>query len=227
METIGNAFAFLAGLPATVGLFVTALTIFLSADWRLSLTALLVQYVLVGLALTRFIQTEVALVKILVGLITVLMLYLTASRLQQARLLRELDRGGAPTFGLRHGWDAGPLGLPLRLFAVMLVGLMLIRLYGAYQPPMVSADVALVAFWLGGMGIVGLVLSGDPLRVASSLLTVLAGFDLAYAGLEPSLALAGLFGALVLLTALAFCYLAVAHDLGVGDVQANEEVAEQ
>jgi hypothetical protein len=254
MEAISNAFAFLAGLPAVLGLFVTALTIFLSSDWRLTLMALLVQYVLVGLTLTRFIQTEVAVVKIVVGLIAVLILYLTASHIQQARVLQELEKGGPQISGLRRGgihypwgWDAGPLGLPLRLFAVLLVALTLIRLYGVYLSPIlsmaqadlsmaqanlsmaqaVSADIAVVAFWLGGMGIVGLVLTGDPLRVSSALLTVLAGFDLVYAGLEPSLALAGLFGALVLLTALAFSYLATVHGLGVGPAQAYEEVTKQ
>jgi hypothetical protein len=57
------------------------------------------------------------------------------------------------------------------------------------------------------MGLLGLVLSGDPLRVAPAALTILAGFDLAYAGLDQNLAVAGFFGALTLLAALGFSYL--------------------
>ena len=77
----------------------------------------------------------------------------------------------------------------------------------------VPPDVAFAAVWLGGMGIMGIVLSGLALRVAPALLTVLCGFDLVYAGLEPNLAIAGFFGALTLLAALAFSYLAAVQGL--------------
>jgi hypothetical protein len=70
---------------------------------------------------------------------------------------------------------------------------------------------ALVALWLAAMGIAGLVLSSEPLRAAPALLTVLAGFDLVYSIVEPSLAVVGLSGAMVILTALAFSYLALVH----------------
>jgi hypothetical protein len=79
----------------------------------------------------------------------------------------------------------------------------------------VPADVALVAFWLGGMGLIGLVVSGQPLRVAPALLTILAAFDLIYTGLQPDLAVIGLWGALTLLGALAFSYLTIVQGLGL------------
>ena len=64
------------------------------------------------------------------------------------------------------------------------------------------------------MDALGLVLSGDPLRVAAALLTILGGFDLVYARLEPSLAVVGFWSVLLLLTALAFAYLMIARNLG-------------
>jgi hypothetical protein len=217
----------MAGLPAIVGLFVTALVIFLTSDWRLSLTALLAQYILIGLNLTRFIEPEVALVKILIGVLVVPILYLSARQVQGAREAEATDEQGPQLLGLRLGWDAGPLGMPLRVLAVLLVVLVLIRLYGTFRLPLVSTDVAFGAMWLGSMGMIGLVLGGSPLRVATAMLTILAGFDLVYASLESSLAVVGIFGALTLLAAFAFSWLTIVHGLGQEAERPDPERTEQ
>lgn len=215
MEAFSDIFATLAGIPAMAGLILTGLTIFLTSDWRLSLTALLVQYVLIGLALTRFIEAEVAILKILVGVLAVAILYLTARRIQQEDSPQASKDSEFRFLGLQVGWAAGPLGLPLRLLALLLVALGMILFFNAYSLVIVSADVTFVAFWLGGMGLLGLVLSSDPLRVAPALLTVLGGFDLIHASLEPSLTIAGFMGTLILMAALAFSYLSAAQTLGI------------
>jgi hypothetical protein len=218
MEAFSTFFDFMAGAPAIIGLCLAALIIFLTSDWRLSLAALLIQYILVGLALTRFIQSEVAVVKILVGVMVIPILYLGTRHMPDAGKKREADEGRPHFLGLHVGWDARPLGLPLRLLAVLLVVLALVRLFGQVRLPLVSTsvsiDIAFAAVWMGSMGIIGLVLSGGPLRVAAALLTILAGFDLVYATLELSLAVVGFYGALTLLTALAFSYLIVVQALG-------------
>lgn len=223
MDTLSDSLAFMAGLPATAGLFLAAATIFLTSDWRLSLTGLLVQYLLLGLTLTRFIQPEVAIAKILAGVLAVSILYLTAHHIQEVKGQPAADREGSPLLGLHIGWGAGPLGLPLRLLVVFLVALAVIRLFGAYHGRPVPADVAFVALWLGGMGMAGLVLGHEPLRVASAVLTFLAGFDLVYTVLEHNLAVSGFLGALLLLTALAFSYLATVHGLGSSLAEPDEE----
>lgn len=225
MEAFTDIFGFTAGVPAIVGLVLTSVAILLTSDWRLSLTSLLVQYVLVGLALTRFIQAEVAIVKVLVGVLVVPILYLSARQIQNGKDTQEAGKGDSRLLGLNVGWGAGPLSLPLRLLAVLLVALAVVRFFDDYrlllplldaEGSTVPADVAFVAFWLGGIGLVGLVLSGEPLRVAPAILTILAGFDLVYAGVEPSLAVVGLLGALTLLAALAFSYLTTIHGLSAG-----------
>lgn len=223
MEALSDIFAFMAGVPAMVGLILTALIIFLTADWRLSLTALLVQYILAGLALTRFIQAEVAVVKILAGVLAVFILYLTARRVQEGKVPPPDTAAGARFLGMNIVWQAGPLGLPLRLLAVVLVVLGLVRLFADYRPTLVPADFAFVACWLGGMGVIGLILSSDPLRTAAAVLTILIGFDLVYAGLEPSLAIAGFFGAFTLMAALAFAYLTAVQGLSAGPAGPDRE----
>lgn len=226
MEALSDILAFIAGPPAIVGLFLTALIIFLTSDWRLSLAALLIQYILIGLVLTRYLQFEVAVVKILIGILVVPILYLGARRIQEARQAQENDREGLQFLGLTLGWDAGPLGFPLRVLTVLLMILALVQIWTGFRLPFVPTDIAFSAVWLGSMGIVGLVLGGGPLRIAPALLTILAGFDLVYAGLEHSLAIVGFFGALTLLTALAFSYLALVQSLNLSPEEPDREKAE-
>jgi hypothetical protein len=238
MEAFSDVFAFVAGLPAMTGLILTATTIFLTSDWRLAFTGLVLQYVLMGLALTRFIQVEVAIVKILAGILAVAILYLTARRIQEVQGGQQARAGSARFLGLHMSWGAGPLGLPFRLLAVLLVALAMIRFFdeirlllpmpagdGAFAPA-VPADVSFVAFWLAAMGMVGLIVSGESLRVAPAVLTIVTGFDLIYAGLQPNLAVVGFLGALTLLAALAFSYLAAVRSLGAALSLPDGEEAE-
>jgi hypothetical protein len=215
MEALSGVFTFAAGAPAIIGLFLTALIIFLTSDWRVSLAALLVQYTLIALTLTRFLEPEVVVVKLLVGVLVVPILYLGTRQLPA-----EGETAGG---GLRLGWDAGPLGFPLRLLAVLLVFLVLTRMSGALRLPLVPPDVTFAAIWLGSMGLLGLVLGGSPLRLAPALLTILAGFDLVYAILESSLAIVGFVGALTLLTALAFSFLTIVQGAGTESKQRDPQ----
>jgi len=212
MNLLSDVFAFLAGTPALVGPVLTALVIFLTSNWRLSLSALLVQQILVAVALTRFVSFEVALVKVLAGVLAVVILFLSTRRSHEAHD-SEATEVGFHVLWFRVGWLSGPLGLPLRFLAVLLVVLVLIQLFANYQFTLLPLEISLVTCWMGGMGLAGLILSGDPLRVAAALLTILAGFDLAFSGLEPSLAVAGAFSAFVMVAALAFSYLTAAHSL--------------
>lgn len=216
METFADVFDLLAGPPAVVGLILTAASIFLSSHWRLSLAALLIQYLLVALTLTRLIQPELATVRGLVGVLVVSILYMTARRADERRLPEEED-GKTQFLGLSLGWSTSGLGLPLRILALLLFALALVRFFPDYlsllpgavaSSPQLPSEIAFASLWLAGVGTAGLLLSGDAMRVAPAALTILAGFDLVYAGLEPNLAVVGFFGALTLIAALAFSYLA-------------------
>jgi hypothetical protein len=248
MEPSVNVLSFMAGIPAIAGLILTATVIFLTSDWRLSLTGLLVQYVLVGLVLTRSVSVEVAIAEVLVGALVVPILYLGARQIQERRMdeipridnFPQTDAGGAAdharlpgqgpeserhsrVLGFQVSWAAGPLGLPLRLLTILLVALAVIRFFNVYGSlfsgseaanPLIPLDIAFVASWLGAIGLIGLVLSADPLRVAPALLTILAAFNLVYGGMEPNLAIVGFLAAVTLLAALAFSYLIIVQGLG-------------
>ena len=222
MEAFSEPFSFLVGVPAIIGLILTAAAIFLTSDWRLSLAALLVQYILMGLTLTRFVRAEVAIIKILVGIFAVSMVYLSARRVQNVDDSQETATDGVQFLGLQLGWQAGPLGLPLRILALIMVVLAAIHFFDDYRlllpavqtdGSVVPPDIAFVSMWLAAMGVTGLVVSGDPLRVAPAVLTILTAFDLVYAALEPNLAIVGFVAALTLMAALALAYLATVEGL--------------
>jgi len=214
MEANPEVLTHLAGLPLMAGLFLAAAIAFLTSDWRLSLTALLVQYLLVGAALASTLRSEVAIVKILVGVLVVSILYLTARRIQNAHRPLESAQADVRVLGMEFRLGAGPLGLPLRFLAVILAILAILRVFESYDLPFIDTATALAATWLALLGLLGLLLSDNPLRTATALFTLLAGFDLVYAQLETSLAVVGFWGAMLLLTALGFAYLSIAQALG-------------
>ncbi|MGD8397981.1 MAG: hypothetical protein PVG11_03925, partial [Anaerolineae bacterium] len=187
-----------------------------------------------GVLMARWVQLELAIVRILVGVLVVPILYLTARRIQA---MRPPQTDGKDTFfGLPVGWGAGPLGLPLRFLSVLLLALAVIRFFPDFFALLPGAeladggvppDVAFVAFWLMGVGAVGLILGGEVLRLAASALTILISFDLLYAGWSDNLAVVGFWGAFTLLAALAFSYLAAVQGLGgVGKLSEGEEEVE-
>ncbi len=73
--------AFLGEEPAALGLLVTAILLVVLRDWRWSLLALAIQYVLVGWLLTGVLEPQVAMLKILVGMLICVVLYLTARQI--------------------------------------------------------------------------------------------------------------------------------------------------
>ncbi len=222
MGIVTDTFEFMTGMPAMIGLILTAVSILLTAEWRLSLTALLVQYVLVGLTLTRFVQAELAVVKILVGVLVVSILYLSARHTPDARDSHESATDEVRSHRLHLEWWAGPLGLPLRILTVIMVALAGIHFFDDYRALLpvldggrgvVPADMAFISLWLAEAGLMGLILSSDPLRVAPALLTVLTAFDLVYVLVEPSVAVVGLVATVTLMSALAFAYLTTIRGL--------------
>jgi uncharacterized membrane protein YedE/YeeE len=92
----------------------------------------------------------------------------------------------------------------------------------AYPPtfrhplPEVPTDVTLACYLLAGLGLLLLGMSESPMQVGIGLLTFMSGFDLFYVALEPSLAVAGLFGAVSFLIALAAAYMRTAQVIAGG-----------
>jgi len=211
MPTLTDILARLAVVPTTVallGLAATAGLLVAVTDWRASVLALAVQYVLSGLLLTRVIRPEIAAIKTLTGAMICVVLYITARRAGWGRLplAASPDEEEPSRFML-----VLILGLPFRIMAA-LMGLAL-AYSAALQMPLtnVPLEVSFGVFTLGLMGIFGIAMADEPFKGGLGLLTVVTGFDLFYSSVEQSLTIVGFMGVVNFMIALAISYLATAH----------------
>ena len=192
--------SFLSTAPAIVGLIVTASLIVIIRDWRFSLAALSAQYVLAGLLLTRLIQPQVAVIKVLIGSLVCVVLYLTARLVSESSEALSLERG-----------EAAKVLLPdfaFRFLATLFVGLAIYSLSTRYPLPELPLDVNFACYWLVSLGLLVLILREEPLKAGMGLLTLITGFELLFSVLERSLSVVGFLGIANLLIALAIAYLA-------------------
>ena len=200
--------SFLAAMPAVAGVFVTAGILVVSRDWRLNSIAFTVQYFFVVLLLSRLIRLEVAAVKGLIGWLICMVFYLTerrASTLEQPPAAEDAM--------VSQRWRRWIISA--RASFCLLAGILIsVAAYAAalrIPLPQVPNDVTLACYMLAGLGLLLVGLSDDPMQVGLGLLTFLSGFEIFYVALEPSLAVAGLLGAVSFLVALAAAYLRTAQ----------------
>jgi hypothetical protein len=195
--------SFLAAMPAVAGLLVTAGILVVNRDWRLNVIALAAQYFFVVLLLTRHIRLEVAAVKGLIGWLICMVFYLTERRASALEMAAAEGRERVRPIRQRK--------LSARVsFYVLAEILVIVVAYVAAQRfplPEVPFVITLAFYLLGGLGVLLVGLSEAPMQVGLGLLTLLSGFDLFYVALEPSLAVAGLLGAVCFLIALVVAYL--------------------
>jgi hypothetical protein len=211
LAEIVEQFSFLATTPAVAALMFTAGIIVVIQDWRVSLLALVIQYVIAGFLLTNFVRPELAAIKALVGAMLCLILYMTARRVDWGHRPsplpssdQENEAAGAPP----PQWIL-PTELPFRFLAVLLV---LVASYGgasAYTLPDVNEAISLAVYILAALGLLAMGLTDEPLKAGMGLLTFVLAFELFYTVLEPSLAVVGFLGLANFLIALAIAYLAV------------------
>jgi len=207
-------FSFLTTTPAIVGLVITASLIVVIRDWRFSLAALSVQYVLVGLLLTRLIQPQVAVIKVLIGALVCVVLYLTARLVDVGERGSALEQEAAedsrsPLRAIRGG--ASLADFAFRLLAALFVGLAVYSLSKRYPLPELPSNIGFACYWLASLGLLVLMLTEEPLKAGMGLLTLITGFELFYSVLERSLSVAGFLGIANFLIALVITYLAASR----------------
>lgn len=218
--------ASIPGLTVMIGLMVAAALLVILVNWRLLILALGVQYLLVGLMLTRVVPLELAAVKALVGVMICPVLFITARRVRWGQIDQAGPEADQPPIdqpaprsapAARRsliGWLISP-GLPLRLLAALLTTVLAVSL--ALRNPLavtgdalVSRDVTIGTFGLLLLGLLNILLNENPLKVGVGLLSLLAGFELFYTTVEPTLTIVGLLGLTNLIIGLAIAYLTTA-----------------
>jgi hypothetical protein len=211
LSEVLNQLGFITRELAIVGLFVAGGLVVLLPDWRASLLALLGQYLLAGLVLSRLVLPEVALIKVLIGALICPMLYLAARQAGWGT-----GRNSLVATAQRHIF---PAGLAFRLLAVTLMALLAVALSQSYPLPAIPPDVGLGSYWLMLNALLIMILTEEPLKAGQGLLMGIIGFDLLYSPIERSLAMVWLLAVVNLLLTLAIAYLIVVR--GAGSSEGN------
>lgn len=160
----------------TILMMVTCLVLLMIQDFRLAVTALGVQYLLVFILIAAVLPTGLALVKLLVGLM------ITALFLSEIRTIgKDWENRIAASGNLLRG------GVVLILWIVVYLALPLLQVWFPVNQNLLMGGMILLS---SGMIQVGL--SRQVLRVAFGLLTLYSGFEIIYAALEPSVLVSGL-----------------------------------
>ena len=207
-------FQFLQGFPAAYLVFLTAIIIVVVRDWRISLLALLGQYLVSGLLFVELIDPRLAVVKLLTGMFVCLILYVTARQVAWGQLPDDVLPVEAvqprAERQIRFGPYLLPTTLPFRLFLALMMALAIwtIGQQPAFQLPAVTQPhLTLAMYALAGMGLLQVSLTAEPLTAGMGLLMFLAGFELFYHALEQSVLMLAALAATNLVLALTVAYL--------------------
>jgi hypothetical protein len=200
----------LSHLELMLGLLITATVIIVLEDWRLCIWALAAQYILVAVLLARVMPLPVALVKVIVGGMVCVILYLTARRVHWGRetVAQERYHEPPPVLAL---WDIFPMNLGFRLFVAVLAAVVSYALASSYPFVDHPEGIAEASYWLVAIGLLTVILTRDPFKVGLGLLTFEAGFEVLFSTFEKSLSVAALLGVINFLIALAIAYLTMAQ----------------
>jgi len=224
---IAKTIAALPGTAVLIGLLIAAALLVILVNWRLLIVALAAQYILVGLMLTRVVPIELAAVKALVGIMICPVLYITARRVHWGRPEDEVEEEDkAAERPQRRWWHFLGAGWPVRLIVAVLALAISTGLASRSPLPLVtdltlSHDLTTGAFSVILLGLINAALAENPLKVGIGLLSVLAGFELLYTAVEPTLTIVGLLGLTNLILALAIAYLTTAWASRRSEVQSD------
>ena len=216
MPDILKTLSSIPGAAVLIGLLIAAAMLVVLVNWRLLILALGVQYVMIGLMLTRVVPLELAAVKALVGVMICPVLYITARRVQwgQRPESEEDEEVAEEPQPSRLARLISP-GLPVRVIVAVLalavsIGLSLRNPLSITGDQSLSRDLTIATFSVILLGLLNAAMAENPLKVGLGLLSIMAGFELFYTTVEPTLTIVGLLGLTNLILALAIAYLTTA-----------------
>ncbi len=210
-----NSLAFLGDEPAAMGVLATAILLIILRDWRWSLLALAIQYMLTSWLLTKVFEPEIApgiaAIKLLAWMVICLTLYITARQVHWGSPRQKTENTDSPS--LQVGQWALPTNLLFRLFVSLMAAIAVLTTInrGAIVLPEVPAHINLAAISLMAMGMLALGLTEEPLTAGMGLLTLMAGFELFYHSLEQAITVIAFLIVIDFMIALFTTYLIIAR----------------
>ena len=194
-------------LPVIILFSVTTLVLLIFQDWRVMICALGLQYsgvfILVGITW----PLEMAVIKLVTGIIAAVVLGMELVRM-------------TATQSLSPGFFSDPVRMSNRIFNLILailIGLIVYSLTPEVAKWVLSATYYQIfgSLVLTGMGILIMGISNQPFRVIVGLFTFLSGFEILFATLDTSVLIAGFFSTLTLCISLLGAYLISTQDLRI------------
>ena len=213
IETVVDLFGLLNPFHLVVALAVASALMLLLEDRRLSVLSLLAQYILLGILMSPQLYHPLALLRIGLGTVLCLILYISAMHVQ--RTLKPAPQAAKPAEGEELDADVTPdrpqaQSALFRLLVVILGGFITYAIWRAYSLPLVPTELLLTVYWLMAIGILMLLISRGPLRQGMGLLTALSGFEALYMLWQTSFVVISILGTFNLLVALAIAFCAEA-----------------
>jgi len=186
-------------LSAVVLIFITSLFLFVSRDWRTTIVALALQYLGVFILVSISWPLEIAVIKLVAGWMATVVLGTTQGGDLESDYVEKMK----PTGGL------------FRLIVGVFVALIVLSIAPKVREwvPELGVFQILGGLILMGIGVLGMGLSLEPLRMAVGLLMIFAGFEIFYAVVEQSALVAGLLALINLMLALVASYLYLAPNV--------------
>lgn len=191
---------------------VSATTILINRDWRISLGALAIQYLAAFWLATRHLPFAMGSVKLITGWMVVAILGMT--RLS----LTNLDQNEQDAFYPRGA-----------AFRITLMGIVTLVALGATPRietaiPGLGLPVIAGGLLLIGAGVAHLGVTSDLLRVALGLLTLLTGFEVIYAAVESAILVIGLLAVVNLGLGVLGSYLLMAGSVPLTSPEDEEDL---
>lgn len=207
----------LAVLLTAVLLSLTALSLLVLHDWRLSLIALSLQYTGMFLLLSTQWPLSMAATKIIAGWISAAVLGLAVTTNPELR--QQLGSSSQPAVQVDDAkakpGSARNLGIAFKLFAASLV--LMATATQVFSAGMWRALFSPAYLWGGAVlivvGALKLGFTNHPFHIFLALLSSLAGFEILYGALDKTVLSAGLFSAVNLAIAIAGAYLLTAASM--------------
>ncbi len=187
-------------VPSLIMFIVTSFILILGLDWRISLTALVVQYTGVFILIGAIWPLEMVLVKLITGWIATAILGMEVINLSIKDSVKESVRLGGRLF---------------RLLLATLVGISILTFTPGIAKWFLQAsyEQLLGGIFLISMGVLYLGFSDQPLRVGIGILTFLSGFEIIYATVDTSPLVTGFLSIITLGIALIISYLIAAPSI--------------
>jgi hypothetical protein len=187
-----------------IGILVTATVLLVSKDWRFTIFLLALQYLWAFILIALTWPLELAVVKLVTGLISGTILALALVNIGSKN--REDERL------ILSGTVFRVLAAMLAILIAYSIGLRLVTWL-----PEIGLEQAIGGLILIFLGLIHLGLTAIPLRAIIGLLTVLSGFEIIYAGIERSTLVTGLLAFISLGLALIGAYMLILPTLEEGE----------